>query len=163
MNVHWSTSFLVAVSLISVGTLVSLGGLIFCIIKVTRFQKKGPFDDRDGWVILLVICGVGVLSFVAGGLAGLYPYSSEYHQYRTISGVVDKTNSRFLGDGNGGTNQKFVIQYRGNTTAFYGCNDTRCSLAKRGDRLSMDCERTHQFSAGVDGWDCLFRSLDGTR
>lgn len=94
--------------------------------------------------------------FIGGGLLlfNNFPFDMEYHSYRPVSGVVDSTNSRFMTNGSSGTSQKFAIRFQG-SDQIYGCNDTRCSLAEKGDKLALKCERIWQY-ASVGGYDCRY-------
>ncbi|WP_159540834.1 hypothetical protein [Aeromicrobium sp. 9AM] len=85
---------------------------------------------------------------------GFYPYSAEYHQWRTVSGDVTDVNSRILSTGKSSINQRFVVEIDGQA---YGCDDTRCASVKVGDVLTISCKREWQY-AGVDGYGCNFVS-----
>lgn len=81
------------------------------------------------------------------------PLNSAYHTYVPTTIQVATTSSRFLGDGNGGTNQFFAIQDKtGNT---YRCDDTRCSVLKPGQFVTLMCVKEFETN-GVPGEDCNF-------
>lgn len=106
--------------------------------------------------------------WLAGGIAALFiqiginvwfnfPFSMEYHSYKPISGTVEDVNTRLLTEGSGDSrsvSQKYAIRLEG-SDQIYGCQDTRCSLAKKGDKLKLYCERQWQY-ASVPGYDCRY-------
>lgn len=146
----------------SLGVLV--GGPAFVLVIAVLvtggvWLLRRQWDDYDrgmahffGWGLV----GVAVIVAIFAGV-GFYPYSAQYHQWTPTSGVVATTNSRFLGDGNGGTSQKFVVTFKGSGQQ-YGCNDTRCASVKPGDSLTITCIRSFQWF-GTPGYDCNFVSM----
>jgi len=91
---------------------------------------------------------------------GMYPWNTEYHHWIPKSGVVARVDSRLIssGDGSGSPETKFVVMFTGDQQQ-YGVNDTRAAGVKQGDRLTITCVRTWQYS-GTDGYDCNFIALD---
>lgn len=140
----WSLGVLIGIPVLIVLALI----FVAAILAARRSSDyDAPFMFYGGILGLVVV--------IAGGLIGFFPYSSQYHRWHTTSGVVQEVSSRFLGSGDNGTTQKFVVRINGRDSGEYGCNDTRCALVKKGDRLTLSCKRTWQFS-GRDGWDCNF-------
>ena len=68
--------------------------------------------------------------------------------------MVASISSRLIASDtqNGGSTQKFVLTFTGGQAL--GCNDTRCSAVKVGDKVTLMCERTYQWNAPSPGWDC---------
>jgi hypothetical protein len=101
-------------------------------------------------------CCVWIIGWLIGAGFGLYPYQAQYHSWRAHAGIVDRISSRFVATGSGNdaaTDQKFVITFKGDPQQ-YGINDTRAALVHPGDHVRITCIRTHQWGAGVDGYDC---------
>lgn len=139
-----TTSFTVALIVLPI-----LFVLCVCLIIVPFFFDWDGLQWFAFWAGILGLCGV-----LIGGLVGMYPYDMAYHSWRVHQGTVAQISSRLLSAGdNGGSNQKFVVTFRGSPQA-YGVNDTRASLVKVGEHLRVTCIRTHQWGGGVDGYDC---------
>jgi hypothetical protein len=138
----------------SLGVLV---GLPICALIVLVLVVSAVFlisDDEPG---LGVTVAAVMIAFIGVALSplGYYPFDAEYHQWREVSGVVDDTGSRFLPSSDGtATEQKIVVRFAGSDLDF-GCQDTRCSLAKKGDTLDLKCKRSWQYQS-VSGYDCRF-------
>jgi hypothetical protein len=90
-----------------------------------------------------------VLVALAASPIGYYPYDSEYHQWRSVSGEVQDVSSRLIG-GNKTVSQRFVVKIDGHA---FGVDDTRASLLKKGDTVSLRCKREWQYAA-ESGWAC---------
>lgn len=145
MHAQWDTAFLVGmwifVPVFIICVLVALGGLIAGI------TSKG--DHGVG------TCMVGVVGAVLSAIVVLiiwFPFSSQYNRYVPKSGTVATTGSRFLSDGNGGTDQKYVFTFTDGRS--FGVLDTRAANVKPGDKVTLLCERSFQWNAPDEGWDC---------
>lgn len=142
-SASWSLGVLVGIPVLG---LIALALLVFGI--VCWFADE-PGIGVGSIAVLLVLVGVALSPL------GYYPYKAEYHQWRPVSGVVQDTGSRFLPSSDGkATEQKIVVRFQGSDLD-YGCQDTRCSLAKKGDTLDLKCKRAWQY-ASVSGYDCRF-------
>lgn len=101
-----------------------------------------------------------VATTLAIAFGSFWPFSAEYHQWRPVAGQVAAVQSRLIGDGGGGTTQKFVVRLKDDGSE-YACEDTRCSLVKVGDRVDLSCKRAWQYT-GTDGWDCNYVRSSGS-
>lgn len=150
MSAHWSLGVLIGLPIAGVLALLC----VLAWIAATLFwwsERK----DNYGFTFFATLIPIGVLILVAGITAwAFYPFSAQYHRWVPKSGVVTDVSSRFLSQDKG-TTQKFVVEFANDPEQRYGCNDTRCSLVKEGDTLTLSCKRTWQY-AGEDGWDCNY-------
>jgi hypothetical protein len=121
--------------------------------------KKGTYGYQDTYLLSLFlrVGGIGAaVVTVAAALWSFYPWSTEYHMWRTIHGSISQISNRFIASGSdgGGSTQRFVVIFNGDTGQ-YSCDDTRCALLKVGDDLTISCKRAWQYS-GTPGYDCSF-------
>lgn len=100
--------------------------------------------------------GAVVCALVVGAIGTFlaFPFSGQYHRFVPQQGRVAKTGFRFLASDTqgGGSTQKYVITFADGRS--FGCMDTRCANVTKGDYLILMCERSFQFNAPVEGWDC---------
>lgn len=152
---RWSLGVLVGLPVAGVLTLIglALSALLFYMWRTTEpggySSDRGLFRGGFFGVVLLtlgVVVGTGILE---------WPWHAEYHRWTTVSGRVTAVSSRFLASDtkDGGTTQRFVVELAG--IGQRSCDDTRCSLVKPGDRLTLSCKREWQY-AGTPGWSCGF-------
>jgi hypothetical protein len=145
----WSIGTLIAVPLCIALALIAL----IPAFLLLRWAKRNT-QDYDFWpgLLLGLGCAAASLFLIVGLAVGMYPWKAEYHKYVTKVGTVETITSRLLGSSDS-FQQKFVARFTDGRT--FGCEDTRCSLVKPGDKLVLACKRTWQY-AGVDGYDCNF-------
>lgn len=146
MHAIWDPGWLVAV--------YALGGasVLLLLIIAAGIAAAMLGDDLSAGLPVAGLAGLGlVLCLAVLGFVS-FPWSGQYHRFVPKTGVVTAVGSRFLASGTqgGGSTQKFVVTMGGRD---YGCNDTRCATVRKGDRLTLMCERSWQW-AGVPGWDC---------
>lgn len=159
---YWSLGVLVGLPVAGLFLLVGVALTVIGIVAGLRDRKR---SYSEGWIDSGAIFGVGVggLIIVATlAITGftMWPWSAEYHQWRTVSGSVAAVDSRLLSAGDqGGTNQKFAVRFTGSPQE-YGCEDTRCALVKPGQHLELSCKREWQY-AGTPGYDCAYVRSDG--
>jgi hypothetical protein len=142
----WTTEikigFPIWIILILIFFTLSIVGIVWWIKR--RSQEAG---------FVAVMAPIFLVIMIGGGLWGLYPYQAEYHQWKTVSGVVTAKGDRLLSNGYG-SDQKYVVVINDQE---WGCLDTRCDLVKPGDSLTLKCKRVKQES-GTDGYDCNYVS-----
>lgn len=92
---------------------------------------------------------------VVGGLLFFnnFPFDMQYHSWNPVEGKVANIDKRQVASGDG-FEEKFAIRFEGDAQ-IYGCSDTRCSLAKKGNTVKLNCIRTWQY-ASVPGYDCRY-------
>ena len=91
--------------------------------------------DFDGAGVVVGAIGL-VLTLAITGFA-TWPWEAQYHQWRPVSGVVQQVSSRMIADGKA-MSQRFVLVIDGQP---YGVDDTRASLVKVGDTVSLMCTK----------------------
>jgi hypothetical protein len=140
----WTLSVLIGLPIVG---FIALAFLAAIALGVWAFRD----GDDDG--ATLVVGGVigGVILLAATGYS-YYPYRAEYHRWKPVAGEVDQVQSQPVSTWDG--NQKFVIRLKNNRLE-YGCEDTRCSLLKPGERLELSCVQVWMYS-GADGFDCNY-------
>lgn len=72
-----------------------------------------------------------------------WPYEAQYHQWRPITGQVQQISSRMIADGKA-MSQRFGVVIDGQP---YAVDDTRASLLKVGDRVSLMCIKEWQWAS----------------
>lgn len=97
---------------------------------------------------------VGALAMLLIGALCWYPFTParDFHAWNKVTGTVGSISNRFLGDGNGSMSQRIVVRFAG-SHGLYGCDDSRCTSLKAGDRVALLCKREWQFR-GQSGWEC---------
>ncbi len=143
----WSLGTLVGLPL-AVASIVALTGLGVWLLRKARSADDidGPMFKVCGWAA----CGSAVLTLI-GALSplGMYPYDSEYHQWRDVAGVVQQADSRQIADGKG-MSQRFVFTIAGQP---FSVDDTRAAAVREGDAVNLRCKREWQYAAD-SGWAC---------
>lgn len=138
------------------GAVICIIGFLVAFIGGTALYFTSSPRERSGsgkYTIGLPLAALAGLCFV------LFPFNGNYLSYHTESGQVTAASSRFLQTGSGSTasvNQRYAVSIAGKGT--FGCDDTRCSLVKAGDTVSLSCEKEWQWH-GAPGWVCSFNSL----
>lgn len=151
---RWSLGVLIGLPAAGVVALICLAVAVLCFLGA-RGANDGPYGDRgfllgSGAGAVVALLAVVVLT---GWLE--WPWSADYHRWHTTTGTVTSVSSRLLASDqqNGGTTQRFVVELAG--VGERSCDDTRCSLVKVGDRLTLSCKRAWQY-AGEHGYDCAY-------
>jgi hypothetical protein len=143
----------------SLGTMVGLPILLLAALAAVivgvllwRYRHRAVDDDNEVFVIASAFgCWVLAAGFLIGTAIGMWPYSSEYHVWRTTTGTVKTMDSRMVSAGDNGMEQRFVVTFADGRQR--ACDDTRCTTVKPGDVLTLKCKRHYQWG-GTPGWDC---------
>lgn len=148
---HASISFVVGTFILALLVGVCVAGMVVPVLERHRWDLMWyggvPWTTIPiaATVLLLVVCSVG--------LWALWPLDMEYHQWRRVSGPVAAVQARMMGDGSGGTTQQYAVRYVDGRQR--RCDDTRCSLLRPGDDLTLWCIREWQWAA-EDGYACRY-------
>lgn len=148
---RWSLGTLVGLPFTILGCLA----LAACIWLAWRFVKSTRGDEygEHGFALTaFVVAIISLVAAIAGVLWGMWPYSTEYHQWRETSGTVESIDSRFVG-ADRSTTERFVVTFDDGRQR--SCDDTRCAQVKEGDELTLACKRAWQWS-GSHGYDCNY-------
>ena len=143
----------------SLGTLIGLPIAIVVIVALLvgglllmRAARKKPdhFDAPAMWWSGLGGCAFAVaIAALTASPLGMYPYDSEYHQWRDVTGTVERVESRQIADGDG-MSERYVFVIDGQP---FSVDDTRAAVANKGDTVSLRCKREWQYAA-ASGWAC---------
>lgn len=141
---QWSLGVLVGLPAAGVVTAVALAMVI-----VGCRRRDWAFSDPP---LRLIVGGFLLLAVPA------LTWTTEYHQWRPVTGRVERIESRLISAGDKGTSQKFAVRLAGDDRE-YGCDDTRCALVQPGHTLALSCVRVWQYT-GTPGFDCTYVRAD---
>lgn len=143
----------------SLGTLIGLPiavavVLVLAVLATGLIRAARSTDDEIAAEFLWpggIVAGVValVVAVITASPVGMYPYASEYHQWRDVTGTVDRVESRQIADGNG-MSERYVFVIGGQP---FSIDDTRAAVADKGDHVSLRCKREWQYAA-ESGWAC---------
>jgi hypothetical protein len=146
-----SLGFIIGIIVASVILLASVAGLFLAI----RWRRHADsYDDTGAATASIVTCAIAIVATVVISAIAFYPYDMQYHQWRPVSGTVQVVDVRIQSDG-AASSQNYAVRLTDGQT--YRCDDTRCSLLKPGDTVSLKCIREWQY-ASTSGWGCRFVS-----
>lgn len=138
-------------------TSVLIGIIIAIIIGVVGLiASAGVGFYFRSWSSAIVSGVATALCVVLTLFLVLFPFGYAYNHYVPVSGTVSHINSRFIGDGQGGTTQFFVV-WIGNSP--YKCDDSRCGGLHSGSQVTLLCEKEFQFNAPTQGFVCNWGKL----
>lgn len=136
----------------SLGVLIGLPVLALILVACLAATIKGISvvrnGDGEGWLLVGLGVGLGLFAIVVAAF-GYWPYKAEYHQWRTVQGVVQDVNKRLIAEDKS-MSERYVFKIDGTP---YGVDDTRASLVKPGDTVRLSCKREWQY-ASASGWAC---------
>lgn len=141
-------------------TLVVFGFLAVATpsVAIAVHRLRGNYGDGEGPIATLLLVALTAAVMIPSVWWGMYPWKAEYHEWRPVSGTVERVDTRMLSNENGGTYQKVVIKFVGNEQQ-YGVDDTRAAGLKEGDKAVITCKRAYQW-AGTHGYDCAFVDME---
>lgn len=145
---------------------VIVAALVYVARRLYRYAERvsgRTYSDAPEarWLARSALALAAVLVILTLTPWGMYPYKAEYHQWRTVSGTVEKIDKRLIGNGDS-MEDKFVVRFADSNGAQFGCDDTRCASVEAGDALTLSCKRVWQYT-GTDGYDCRFVSTEAAR
>lgn len=151
----WSLGVLIGVPLAALLFLVVVGwGAVMFALGMRR-KKTGYGNSarmvRDPYLIWsgVAIAVVGGLIVAGGFVFAMWPFNSQFHQWRSVHGTVQQISSRLIASDKS-MSQRYVVVIDGQQ---FGIDDTRASLLHKGDQVSLKCKREYQFQS-VSGWAC---------
>jgi len=141
------------------GLLCAAGVVLVCVILARYWSWQADHDTYDPQFYVVLSRGAIWLAILTPILAAAFtfPWEKQYHYWDDKAGVVAEIEARLLKDGDG-MSEKYAVRFEGSTQE-YGCEDTRCSLVKPGDTLTLRCIRVWEYS-GTDGWDCAYVGVE---
>jgi hypothetical protein len=138
----------------TLGTLIWLPIVALLVLGLVAFAVFCFMESEPGLGVGSIALAVAFIVGTALPSFGMYPYKAEYHQWRDVSGTVEKIDKRLIGSSDK-MEDKFVIRFANSGGRQFGCDDTRCASVTAGDWLKLSCKRVWQYT-GTDGYDCRF-------
>lgn len=128
---------------------VGLGLLAYFLWRRLRFDDFDYDADRDMARVLAILLAVLSLAGLFTTAAAMWPYDSEFHQWRPVSGQVEDVSKRLIADGKAMSERYVVVIGR----QAFAVDDTRASLIETGDVVNLSCKREWEY-ASAPGWAC---------
>lgn len=143
----WSLGVLISVPVTIMAILICIALGVLLLWAGRPRHEEGPRDlYLTGWGVgLFVLVPVIALGFIFS----MWPFNSEFHQWREVHGTVQQISSRMIAQDKS-MSQRYVVVIDGQA---FGIDDTRASLLHTGDQVSLHCKREFQFQAD-SGWGC---------
>ena len=133
-----------------VGAIATVLGLVVCVGLLIYSRRT----DSAG--LSLGAAGGGLVILLASAYF-FFPYKAEYHYYAKTTGTVEEAKGRLLAGGNNqAPTENFAVRFRG-SEQIYRCDDSRCALAKPGDKITLYCIKDWQW-VGESGYVCRYGS-----
>lgn len=151
---RWTLGVYIGLPAAILGALLLLGAFGFFLWLSFAGDDRGDtytWSNRKVGRVWVGPAAFVALLFVVWMLFAFYPWNSAYHQYREVDGTVTQVSSRLVA-GDKATNQKFVVTLQGSSQQF-GIDDTRASLLKPGDAVTLSCIKSYQYGAQF-GYNC---------
>jgi hypothetical protein len=138
----------------SIGTLIWVPIATLLILGLVAFAVFMFMESELGMGLGFIAAALAIIIGSALPSIGMYPYKGEYHQWRDVSGTVEKIDKRLIAHDKS-MEDKFVVRFANSGGRQFGCDDTRCASVDPGDWLKLSCKRVWQYT-GTDGYDCRF-------
>ena len=140
----WHIGYMVGVTLFGAAAGATL---LAAIIFATLWVR----DERyvDDWPFFTGVSFVAFLVSVACLGITLFPFDTSYHKYYKVAGEVQDIEHRLIKAGEGMA-ERYVFVIDGKP---YAVDDTRATLTKEGDNVSLWCSKEYQYM-GDSGWAC---------
>ena len=148
---RWSLGTLVGLPAAILGCL-ALVGLLWPAWHWVKSSRNDKYGEHGMAVMAFASVILSVVAAIVAVAWGMWPYDSEYHQWRETSGTVEAIDSRLVG-ANKSTTERFVVTFDDGRQR--ACDDTRCAQVHEGDHLTLICKRAWQW-AGEHGYDCNY-------
>lgn len=150
----WSLGTLVGlpVAIVVAVALVAVGA--WCWRKASDPAIQDLDESELRWFLALpMFVTAATIAVAIVSPLGMYPYDSEFHQWRDVTGTVERVESRQIADDNG-MSERYVFVIDGQP---FSVDDTRAAVANKGDTVSLRCKREWQYAA-ASGWACRWSS-----
>src|SRR5579863_382468 len=118
-------------------TTVLIGMIVLFVFTAIGLACSVWMGVVASWLWAAVGAGVTAVITAAALVAIWFPFGYAYNHYVPVSGTVAQVNTRFLGDGSGGTDESWVV-WIGNRP--YRCDDGRCGGLHKGSTVTLLCE-----------------------
>jgi hypothetical protein len=106
-------------------------------------------------IVAAVLCVPIILGFWWWGMA--FTTSSDYHAWNVKQGTVEQMSKRLIATENG-MSERVVFKIDGQP---YGVDDTRATLVKVGDTVSLRCKKDYEWGIPREahGWACRWNGV----
>lgn len=83
--------------------------------------------------------------------------SADYHAWNAKTGEVEQVSKRLIAT-DSGMSERYVLKIDGQP---FGVDDSRASLAKEGDKVSLLCKKDYQWGVPREahGWACRWNGV----
>lgn len=139
----------------TIAGLVTIGLVLLLCLGGAALGALAIYDREPaagaGWIIGSLAVALLCLGGWWWGMA--FTTSSDYHAWNVKEGTVEKVSKRLVSNGDKGMSERFVVVMDGQP---YGIDDTRASLVKVGDQVSLRCKKDYQWGVPREahGWAC---------
>lgn len=151
------------------GTLVAVllavlcvGVIVYCSAALREDEggHRLSHDDRGAARVVRLCSWLALAATVVVYVAGSWPFKHDYHWWVDKSGTVSAVSSRLIPSGDKSVQQRFVVVVGGQPL---GVDDTRASLLKPGDRVSLRCRKENEWGTpqSAHGWKCKWNGPAG--
>ena len=144
----WHLGYIIGLPIIAFLALASLGVAVAGFISWLRERRKSSYYHGDGGFVAGLFGSIGAV-LVAGLVIAAFPFDTSYHRYYRVSGEVEQVQHRLIKAGDGMA-ERYVFVIDGKP---YAVDDTRATLTKKGDHVSLWCSKEYQYM-GDSGWAC---------
>lgn len=136
------------------GTIAAVVVMISCAVGASLFwrARKDPYDGAFAkWCAIGCAALVPVSAFV-WWWSMAFTFSGDYHSWSVKQGKVDRVAKRLIATDNGMA-ERYVVTIAGRP---YGIDDTRATLLKAGDFVSLRCKKDWEWGVprSANGWAC---------
>lgn len=136
----------------SLGLLLGLpAGLLITLAALAWsawWWRRG--DHFDGRFLVGSGLAVAVVALILTAIC-MWPWKWEYHAWKPVTGKAERISKRLVPAGDKGMQERFVVVIDGRR---YGVDDTRASLLRVGDTVSLSCKREYQWGSSDHGYGC---------
>jgi hypothetical protein len=137
--------YLIGIPILFVLAMVALTAFAFTLV----YWRRNRGDSYSDWGLGAFLSGLASVAFVGLTVGSLFPFDMSYHKYYRVTGTVEQINHRLIADGKSMSDRYvFVIGSKP-----YAVDDTRATLAKVGDAVTLWCSKEYQYQ-GDSGWAC---------
>lgn len=113
-------------------------------------------DSYEGglWRVCAAICVICIPLWLGAWWWGMaFTTSADYHAWNVKQGKVENVGKRLIASGDSGMSERYVFTIAG---VPYGVDDTRASVVKPGDAVTLRCKKDYQWGVPREahGWAC---------
>jgi hypothetical protein len=154
------------IATVTAGWIIGLVALTVLLLVCLAWLGYGILSGlNDGWGFAPIahVIGAGLTALVIIGcwwIFSAFTTSGDYHAWNEKSGTVEQISKRIVPAGDKGIQERFVFRFA-DKGGLYGVDDTRASLVRRGDRVSLKCKKDYQWGVPREahGWACRWNTL----